>query len=99
MLTLVDGSQGKARASACPRRGWPSSPGTPQRAATRREGDGKCILTRPCSAGGTQRLTRTVGTPMAKRLIFTGEELGPAAALAAGTVAVFPPPTSLLLSR
>ena len=39
-------------------------------------------------AGGTQRLTRTVGIPMAKRLIFTGEELGAAAALHAGEASI-----------
>jgi len=37
-------------------------------------------------AGGTQRLTRTVGIPTAKRLIFTGEELNAAKALALGLV-------------
>ena len=40
----------------------------------------------PRRAGGTQRLTRTVGIPTAKRLIFTGEELNAAKALALGVV-------------
>ena len=87
-------TQGKARASAFQRPASPSSQGARSRrptfvacrVLTWRNGYG----THTYRAGGTQRLTRTVGIPMAKRLIFTGEELGAAAALQAGAACIPP---------